>query len=232
MKKNKLTADTYSFYFERPFEFDFNPGQYLKLILKIKNPDERGNFRYFTISSSPTEKDYLMITTRVLRSSFKKTLAALKEGSQVRIFAPLDGIDFDQKDKRQRVFLAGGIGITPSHSIIRYCADRKLKIPMALFSSFKTPDEHIFKKEFEETEKENGWFKYIPTVTQPGKSSKPWNGLIGRIDAQLIKKSVKNLKSSLFCITGPEQMVIALSEIVESLGVKQKNIQKETFTGY
>ena len=232
VKKEKLTADTNTFYFKRPADFDYNPGQYMKLILKIKNPDERGNFRYFTISSSPTEKEYLTITTRIIKSSFKKTLAGLKAKSIVRIFGPLDGLDFDPKDKRQRVFLAGGIGITPYHSILHYVVDKRLKIPIILFSSFKTPEEFIFIKEFNDIEKNHPWFKFIPTITQSGDSTKNWNNHVGRIDAELIRKNVPRIKSSFFNVTGPEQMVMALSEVVESLGMKQKNIQKETFPGY
>ncbi len=53
--KEQLTKDTYTFYFKRNGqERDFVPGQYYEIKLDIKNPDERGDSRVFTISSSPT----------------------------------------------------------------------------------------------------------------------------------------------------------------------------------
>src|SRR3989338_11643822 len=79
LKKEQLTADTYSFYFRRTGEErDFTPWQYFEMKLDIKNPDERGDTRVFTISSSPTEVGIFTITTRIIQSSFKFRLNELK----------------------------------------------------------------------------------------------------------------------------------------------------------
>lgn len=67
IKKEKIAKDTYSFYFDSSKDnFDFISGQYVKMNLIIENPDDRGTSRFFTISSSPLEKDRLMITTKVI----------------------------------------------------------------------------------------------------------------------------------------------------------------------
>jgi ferredoxin-NADP reductase len=88
-KKVQLEKDIYVFYFLRPEDFQFLPGQYIQMTLPHAKTDDRGSSRYFTISSSPTEKDYLMITSRKGSSSFKKALFGLEEGTQVQFFGPI-----------------------------------------------------------------------------------------------------------------------------------------------
>ena len=88
-KKEQIGNDVFVFYFLRPEDFDFLSGQYIQVTLPHLKTDERGSSRYFTISSSPTEKDYLMITSRKGISSFKKALFDLKEGAQVQFFGPI-----------------------------------------------------------------------------------------------------------------------------------------------
>src|SRR6185437_11513294 len=45
----------YRFSFEYHGFFDFKPGQYLEWTLPLRHSDRRGNRRYLTLSSSPTE---------------------------------------------------------------------------------------------------------------------------------------------------------------------------------
>jgi ferredoxin-NADP reductase len=90
LKKELISAGIYGYYFDRSkVEFDFMPGQYIQLTLPHTDVDERGSSRFFTIASSPTEKDYLMITSRKGRSSFKKALFELKPGDKVQFFGPM-----------------------------------------------------------------------------------------------------------------------------------------------
>src|ERR1700722_6626379 len=118
IKKRKLTKDTYIFYFEKPKSFDFIAGQYNRWTLPITATDGRGSSRFFTISSPPSEKDFLVITTRIIQSDFKKELLKLHENQEIKIFGPMGQFFIDETSEKEHVFLAGGIGITPFHSMI------------------------------------------------------------------------------------------------------------------
>ncbi len=132
--KVQVAKDAYSFYFDRKNrELDFLPGQYVRVTLQIENPDERGKSRFFTISSSPLEKDYIVITTRVIQSSFKKTLQTLTTGIKVSFFGPTGQFVFREEEKIPHVFLAGGIGITPFHSMITYVNEKHIDVSIILF---------------------------------------------------------------------------------------------------
>lgn len=90
VKKILVSNDVYSYFFDlKDIAFDFQPGQYIQMTLPLSNPDERGSSRFFTIASSPTEREYLMITSRKGRSSFKRELFALKSGTSVQFFGPI-----------------------------------------------------------------------------------------------------------------------------------------------
>lgn len=231
LKKEKKSRDAYSFYFDRKgLDFDFIPGQYLKLFLDILDPDERGSSRYFTISSSPTDKDYLTITTRIIQSSFKLRLNSLVSGEKVRAFGPIGYFDFDPKFKNENIFIAGGIGVTPYHSILRFVKSKKIKSKITLFVSFPNRDEAIFFDELKEIEKSNSDIRIVYSLTKEDKIYPEFEK--GRIDIDMIKKYVQDYKSSKFFITGPEAMVLSLYDSLKDWGIQEENIFKEDFPGY
>lgn len=59
-KRIYIGTDTYDFIFQKNPEdnkFNFKPGQYMEWTLKHRDSDSRGNRRYFTLASSPTEDE-------------------------------------------------------------------------------------------------------------------------------------------------------------------------------
>ena len=124
IKKIEVSKDTYSFYFKRPDGFDFIAGQYNRWTLPITATDGRGSSRFFTISSSPSEKDFLVVTTKIIQSDFKKELLKLHENQEIKIFGPMGQFILDENSEKEHVFLAGGIGITPFHSMIAHEAEK------------------------------------------------------------------------------------------------------------
>ena len=172
IRKEKIARDIYSFYFNRlaNADFDFVAGQYIRMILNIANPDERGTSRFFTVASSPLEKQYIMITTKIIKSSFKKKLLELWPKDMVKFYGPIGGFILNEEDKHERVFLAGGIGITPFHSMITYLHAKNLSIPITLIASFSTIEDLIFYEELSDIAKENPRIKVIYTISHPEKS--------------------------------------------------------------
>ncbi|MBP9716627.1 MAG: FAD-dependent oxidoreductase [Candidatus Levybacteria bacterium] len=231
IKKEIVSKDAYSFYFNRKkHRFNFSPGQYLKLFLDIENPDERGSSRYFTISSSPTDKDFLTITTRVIKSSFKLKLNSLNPGDRVRAFGPIGYFDFDIKDNREQVFLAGGIGMTPAHSILRLVDAKKEKTKILLIVSFPKFSEIIFYEDLKEIESRNKNIKIIYTLTNEDKKIEGFEK--GHINESLIKKYSKDLKNTKYFIVGSESFEYSMINLLTKMKIKEENMFKENFPGY
>jgi ferredoxin-NADP reductase len=233
VKKEMIAQDTCSFYFDRRnIRYNFFPGQYNRITLAIHATDGRGSSRFFTICSSPLEKDYLMITTKRGKSSYKRALFDLAIGEKADFFGPIGGFYLHEEDIHPKVFLAGGIGITPFHSMITYAREKKLSIPLTLFVSFSTPEEMIFFDTLTSVAKENSAIKIVYTITHPEKSNEKWMGETGRISEDLIKKYIEDIMKIIYMIVGPPPMVDGTVELLQTMGIPQNQIKVEHFTGY
>ena len=240
IKKEKIAKNTYTFYFDRVHverglgkrgyaeDFDFIPGQYLKLYLQIENPDARGSSRYFTISSSPTDRKFLTITTKILKSSFKKKLHSLKKGEMVSFYGPLGFFTFNVNSKKPKIFLGGGIGITPYHSILTSLDYKKNKAKILLIVFFSLYKDVIFYEELKKIEKENPNIQIVYTLTRDTKDGFE----IGRISEEMIRKYSPEFLDSEFFVVGSPVVEEELFDLVKKMGVSEEKIFKEHFSGY
>ena len=122
------TPDVKSFIFEKPENFSFVAGQFLTLFLDVEDP--RGNYRQFSIASSPTE-DSVMITSTMRGSPFKQKLAEM-QGQKIRARGPFGR--FTLQEAERHVMVAGGIGVTPFRSMIKFATDTERKDKITLTS--------------------------------------------------------------------------------------------------
>lgn len=233
LKKEQVAKDTCSFFFDRKgVAYDFLPGQYNRVTLPITATDGRGNSRFFTVSSSPLEKDYLTITTKQGPSDFKKALFNLTQNEKMKFLGPMGGFVLHDEDMFDRVFLAGGIGITPFHSMITYSAAKNLQIPLVLFVSFSVPEEIVFYEELTTIAKEHSNIKIIYTITRPQESQQKWFGVTGRISEDLLKRYVSDITKPTYYIVGPPPMVEGTEKLLEQMGIAPEKVKVEQFTGY
>jgi len=84
LNDRKPVADgTTAFHFEKPSGFMYKPGQFIELTaINPEETDAEGNTRAFSLASAPSE-DFLMVTTRMRDTAFKRVFAQLKPGEKV-----------------------------------------------------------------------------------------------------------------------------------------------------
>ncbi|MEK7498062.1 MAG: FAD-dependent oxidoreductase [Patescibacteria group bacterium] len=232
IKKVDEARATKSFVFETEKEVSYDPGQYFYFTLpKLDYPDPRGETRHFTISYSPTEGKNLQITTRIREESgFKKTLDSLPIGTPVEVEGPTGTFILDESEPGPHVFIAGGIGITPFRSFIKYVIDKQslagsagkgLKTQIHLIYSNSDSD-FTFKKELEDWDRENENIK-VDFID----SSK-----IGHLDEAMIKRLISDITLPTYWVVGPPLMVDAVEKILETMKISGNKIRAEKFTGY
>ncbi len=226
-----LADNTKEFSFSKPDFFKFKPGQYLEWTLPTFKTDSRGNRRYFTIASSPTERDIkISIRFSTPGSGFKRLLQQLKLNENITAGQLSGDFTLPENKEKKLVFIAGGIGITPFRSMIKYLVDSNEKRDIVLFYLNKTEGEIAYRDILDEAGKLIE-LKTIYVLTDE-KALGNWSGETGRIDEKMLKKHVTDLDGVAFYLSGPNAMVENYKKLLRKLNVKPGSIMTDYFPGY
>jgi ferredoxin-NADP reductase len=218
--------DIMTFYFKPERKLDYTAGQFIELTLPHHKPDNRGEKRWFTLSSAPSEP-LLSITTKFAPhhgSSFKKALHHLKPGSVVHMSDAMGDFVLPKLLQTPLIFVAGGIGITPFHSILTWVASSKEQRQITLLYGVNQEDEIIFTETFD---KANQHATIV--VKDP---SEAWGGEHGELSAELILGLEKPTDNTLIYLSGPEPMIEALTHSLHKAGVATSQLVTDFFPGY
>lgn len=232
LKERIKAADaTYDFVFKPDQKLLFKPGQYLEWTLPQEDSDSRGNRRYFTIASSPTEDEVRMgVKFYAHPSRFKEDLAQMQSGSRI-IASGLAGDFVMPKDENKKLaFIAGGIGVTPFRSMIKYLLDTNQKRDIVLFYSNNNENGIAYKNVFDSARMKLG-IKTVYTLTDKNILA-DWPGRRGFIDAKMIMEEAPDYKERYFYISGPNSMVIFFKETLKKMGIKRAQIKTDYFPGF
>jgi ferredoxin-NADP reductase len=212
-------------------EVDFTPGQYFWVeLLDPPYDDEKGPRRHITVVTSPTEKGVLGLATRVRDSAFKKSLAELPEGAPVDVEQPKGSFLLPEDTSKEYVFVAGGIGITPFHCMLRYIADKGLDgYRITLVYSNRDRESAAFFDELQELERAIPGLRVVFTMDE----DPAWDGESRRISPEMLEDVLGgDLSSFHFMIAGPPGMAKAVEAAILEAGVPEEQVQSDSFSGY
>ncbi len=227
-----VAEQTLALQFEKPAGFVFRPGQYIDMtLLNPTETDAEGNIRTFSIASAPQD-DFLMVTTRLRETAFKRQLPDLPLGTEIRIEGPSGSFTLHNNPARAAVFLVGGIGITPVRSILLHAAHDKLPQRIIVFYSNNCPEEAAFLEELTDLQGENPNYTLIPTMTDMTRSERSWDGETDLIGPELLKKHGSGLPSPIYYVVGPPGMVAGVNKMLVQTGIDDDDIRSEDFGGY
>jgi len=216
------TPDVKTFSFKRPKSLDFISGQYC-LLSFMDNRSFDSDTHPFTFSSSPTEKSYFTLTIKKMHE-FTSKLHKLAVGDEVKIDGPYGiSLNFDDNVKEDIIFIAGGSGITPFMSSVRYISAKKMLNKIFLFYSNRTKEDIIFFDELSKIEKVNKNIKIINTLTEKCETGFE----CARINKEIILKYVNNPNDFLYYICGPPPMIEAIKTILYGLGITDEKMRIE-----
>jgi ferredoxin-NADP reductase/Na+-translocating ferredoxin:NAD+ oxidoreductase RnfD subunit len=230
-RKSKMASDIVDFVFRPAQRLVFEPGQYMEFTLAHAKPDSRGNRRFFTLASSPTEENlHLGVRFYANSSSFKKALYRID--GRAKIMAGQIAGDFTlPRDPRQKlVFIAGGIGITPFRSMLKYLLDMNQRRDIVLIYANRTAEEIAYKDILGEVQTQLG-IKAFYTLTDTKALPRNWRGLVGRIDVHMIQAVVPDYEERTFYLSGSLDMVRTYEHILKNMHVKNERIKKDFFPG-
>jgi predicted ferric reductase len=218
------THDTFSLVFEpvKTGLFSYRPGQFM--FLKLQRQGRISEEHPFTISSSPTEKDHITATIKK-SGNYTNGIDVTQQGDKALVQAPFGRFSWVFDDPASFLFIAGGVGITPIHSMISALRDTGDKRPAVLLYGNKTERDIIFRDEFDNLPAN---FKVVHVLSR---ADKGWKGLTGHINAEVIKQQAASvLKDAHVYLCGPPAMMTSVIVALGTLGVNKTRIHYERFT--
>ncbi len=229
LRIEKMAADCYDYVFEADRKLAFQAGQYLDWTLDVRQPDERGNRRAFTIASAPDSAEVrLGVKFYPGGSAFKTQLADMRPGDQIYASHLSGGFVLPKDHAQKLAFIAGGIGITPFRSMVEDMLNRRDARSVVMLYGTNFVAEIAYSGLFAEAEQELG----LRTVYAVAREVTRWPEVYqGFIDEVIIRQEIPDFGERVFYISGPHAMVTGVQRILRQLGIARSHIKVDFFPG-
>ncbi len=197
----------------------FNPGQFIfvsfrnsKFVSKESHP--------FTVSSG-LDQNFIRISPKQSGDG-TNTFPKLEKGVEVIAQGPYGAFgDEVLKNKKDELWIAGGIGITPFLSMLHSKSVMSQAKKIELIYSFSEPGEDVYTNEITQATQNYANFRLHTYCSKDQ----------GRLDTQKISKMIAlNPKEIKIFLCGPSAMMNALADQFIKAGVKPRNIFFEEFS--
>ena len=175
----------------------------------------------FSITSSPTNKDYVEFSIKKC-GCVTEWLHAAEVGQQITVRGPYgNGFPVETEFKGQdMLFIAGGIGLAPVRSVINYVRDNRANYgKVDIVYGSRSKDDLVF---FEEII--NEW-KNDPTVNVHltiDREQEGWDGHVGFVPSYVKELGFEPNKTAVLC--GPPIMIKFTLQGLSELGFDNKQV--------
>ena len=216
------THDTKTFCFGLPEDatLDMLPGDHLYVHATI---NERAIKRPYTPSSVPGTTGYFDLTVKRYETGLvSKYLHEREVGDTVMMSGPNAGGHWVDGMAKRAGFVAGGTGITPMISIIRWILSKGLGVELFLVFGNKTEADIIFRDECDAKAREHANFHVYHVLEQPPDG---WTQGSGRISEDILRRHLPPpAPDTAVFLCGPPPMVDALEDTLKTIGYSEQSI--------
>lgn len=188
----------------------FRPAQFVNLGLQ---KDGKLIRRPYSISSSP-DSHTLEFCIKLIGGEFTSLLKEQKLGAEFMVDGPFGPAFYDEN--KHFVLIAGGVGIVPMMSILRYRAARKGGQAILFYSARSLPQMPYF-QELEKLSQNDG-IKVVFSLTR--ESPPGWKHHSGRFGEQDYRKQIQNPAEFNYFVCGKKEMVEEMRKLLTLLGAE------------
>lgn len=204
--------------------FNYLPGQFMFLTpLRPNLPPEE---HPFTISSSPTQPGILSATIKSV-GDFTACVQHWQSGKHILVDGPHGKFSYLFHPHANRlVFVAGGVGITPMMSMLRFLRDTGDDRPVRLIYANRTEADILFRDELSRLESETH-LRLTHLLSNP---SVNWQGERGRISREFLSKFIDEERDATYYVCGPPALMKSIVADLQTLQIIPSRIHSETFS--
>jgi uncharacterized protein len=228
----------------------FKPGQFLTFQLTVANAGKNHDndplvnapviVRCYSLSDRPEPSCYRVTIKRIpspVNSPETPPGVAsnyfhdhVRIGDILRVKAPAGHFFIDPDPAINVVLIAGGVGITPMLSMLRWCIENQSTRNIYLYFGLRHSGEHPFKSQIEQLASDHPNFRLNVLYSQPSPDDVRDRDFqhTGRIDVDLLRRTLPHGRHQ-FYICGPAAMMESLVPAIASWGVPQDDIRFEAF---
>lgn len=214
----KINVRTFEVAIKVSKDFNFVAGQYIWLQIPVlKYPDLKGNTRMFSISSSPNKKGELDLIFRSSSSGYKKTLIGMIPGTEVIFSGPYGSLRLSDDVSLPVVFIAGGVGVAPFLSIIRFSNEITSGHKMNLIYFNTNKQETAYLDELKQIEQTNPNFKLFCVY--------------GLLRESVLEKLLGGFinKKVIWSVIGPQGFIDLVAKYLNKKGIPSQDIVFQQF---
>jgi glycine betaine catabolism B len=206
--------------------FNYLPGQFITVTVF---PDGLPVKRSYTIASSPTNRDSCEITVKQEEQGIvsRHLHERVHEGELLQLTGPSGKFTFTGEESESVVLIAGGVGVTPMMSVVRYLTDRSWPGDIFFIYGSRTEGDIIYREEIEYLQKRHPNLRVTLVAEEADPST--WKHATGLMTKELIASAVPDIASRRVHICGPKPMMDAVKLMLAELGVPAENVRTEVF---
>lgn len=206
--------------------FTFDPGQFLTVSVRVDGKDLK---RSYSLSSSPACQGWCEITVKHAPGGRVSGHLdeRVREGDLLQVSGPSGRFTFRGQEAASVVFVAGGVGITPLMSSIRYLTDQSWPGEIFLVYGCASRKDIIFHDELEHLQKRHP--NLHVTIALDEEDSLEWAGPRGYVTKELLLGAVPGLAARRVHVCGPPPMMEAVRASLAEIGVPTEQIKTEAF---
>jgi ferredoxin-NADP reductase len=205
--------------------FIFEPGQFVTVSVAV---DGKAIKRSYSLASSPCCHGWCDITIKhaaggILSGHLHERVNV---GDQIEVSGPYGRFTFRGHEAPSVVMIAGGVGITPLMSSIRYLTDQSWAGRIDLIYACTRSDAIIFREELDYLARRHP--NLHVTIVLSDEPSSDWTGARGYVTADLLAR-IPEIHSRRLHLCGPPAMMDAVKRALGELGISGDSIHTELF---
>ncbi len=215
-------------------EIEFDPGQYVQLVVPPYEKVPESTQRAYSMSSKPADKGKVELLIRLVPGGIATTYVHkhLKEGDKAELVGPFG--EFGVKDTGATMLcVAGGSGMAPFKSILYHMKETGAWSQKDLWYFFgaRTTKDMFYLDEMRALEKEWPRFHFVAALSEP-KPEEAWKGEVGLITDVLdryIREKIDRSPGFEGYLCGSPGMINACIAVMTKNGVGEDKIYFDKF---